>query len=232
MDTEWGGPVQLDTHGPDFKWVLAAKAGYKLAFEELVARNEKRIYRLALAITRDRADGETVLQNTFAKAYARLQDFRGDSWFSTWVLGIAANEALEKVCERHPDEVALDQSAETEDNLVPNELADWGDDPKERYTQSELKQILSKGINVLKPICRIVFLLRDMEKCSSEEVADFLGLPMPAVRSRLLRARLEMRKQLNRYFKRENHAVPSYATSGEGKQKELDNGRTISSARA
>jgi RNA polymerase sigma-70 factor (ECF subfamily) len=232
MSTEWASANRLPAKGPDFKWVLAAQAGYGLAFEELVTRNENRIYRLALNITRDQKDAETVLQNTFMKAYEHLQEFRGDSRFSKWLLRIGANEALEKVCERHPDEVALDQSAETEGNLAPKGLADWDDNPKERYTQNELKQILSEGINVLQPICRIVFLLRDVEKCSPEEVADFLGLPVPAVRSRLLRARLEMRKHLNRYFKRENHAVPSYATSAEGKQKELDNGRTISSARA
>ena len=228
MSTRWASPKRLPTKGPDFKWVLAAQAGYDLAFEELVTRNESRIYRLALNITQDQKDAENVLQNTFIKAYEHLREFRGDSRFSKWLLRIGAREALQKVSERYPDEVAVDQSAETEDNLVPNELADWDDNPKERYTQNELKQILSEGINALKPICRIVFFLRDVEKCSSEEVADFLGLPMPAVRSRLLRAHLEMRKHLNRYFKRGNHAVSSGTTLEGEKQKEMENGRTIS----
>jgi RNA polymerase sigma-70 factor, ECF subfamily len=81
MDAVRSDTTRLPAHGPDFKWVLAAQAGYLLAFEELVARNKGRVHRVALAITRGRADAETVLHNTFVKAQERLQEFRGDPGF-------------------------------------------------------------------------------------------------------------------------------------------------------
>jgi DNA-directed RNA polymerase specialized sigma24 family protein len=109
---------------------------------------------------------------------------------------------------------------------------DRDEEPREHYTRRELKRILSEGLGVLKPLNRTIFILRDLEECSSEEVANFLGLSTPAVKSGLDEARLEMRKHLNRCFKREGQAVAGCMISAEGKQKELDNARTISSARA
>lgn len=232
MNTEWVRPNRLPVKEPDFKWVLAAQAGYVVAFEELVARNESRIYRLALNTTQDWQDTEDVLQTTFVKAYEHLGEFRGNCRFSVWVLRIGAREALGKLREKHPDEFAFDQSAETEDSLMPKVPEEWTDDPRKRFSQNDLKQILSEGINVLKPTNRIVFLLRDVEKCSSQEVADVLGLSVPEVKSRLLRARLEMRSHLNRYFRRENDSVPNRTTRAKEKQKRADNERTVSSTAA
>src|SRR5437879_5177897 len=103
--SEFGSPNRLAAKGPDFKWVLAAQAGYALAFEGLVARNESRIYRLALNITRDQKDAENVLQSTFIRAYEHLREFRENSGFSKWFLRIRANEVLEKVRERHAEEI-------------------------------------------------------------------------------------------------------------------------------
>ena len=108
MSTEWASPNRLPAKSPDFKWVLAARAGYILAFEELVTRNESRIYRLALNITQDEKDAEDVLQDTFIKAYEHLHDFRGDSHFSTWLVRICVNEALQKLRKKRPREVALE----------------------------------------------------------------------------------------------------------------------------
>jgi len=230
MDTVQSDTMRLPAHGPDFKWVLAAQAGYLLAFEELVARNKGRVHRVALAITRGRADAETVLHNTFVKAHERLQELRGDSRFSTWVLGIAAKESLLKLRENDSDRCVFDQYREGE-GIAARRL-ERCEEPREHYTRRELKRILSEGLGVLKPLCRTIFVLRDLEECSSEEVANFLGLSTPAVNSGLVQARLEMRKHLNRCFKRDGQAVPSCTISAEGRQKELDNARTISSARA
>ena len=232
MDTARSDTMRLPAHGPDFKWVLAAQAGYLLAFEELVARNKRRVHRVALAITRGRADAETVLHNTFVKAQERLQEFRGDSRFSTWVLGIAAKESLLKLRGNDSDGCVFDQNAERQGISARQCRLEQDEEPREHYTRRELKRILSEGLGVLKPLSRAIFILRDLEECSSEEVANFLGLSTPEVKSSLVQARLEMRKHLSRCFKREGQAVAGCMISAEGKQKELDNARTISSARA
>jgi RNA polymerase sigma-70 factor (ECF subfamily) len=216
----------------DAKWVSAAKAGYILAFEELVTRNERRVYRFALNVTQNQSDAEDVLQSTFVKAYEHLHGFPASSRFSSWLLRIAANEALQKLREKYPEEVAHDQLPEADGTLVPHDLAAWSDNPAREYTKRELERILSEGINALKPISRVVFLLRDVEKCSVGEVADFLGLSMLAVKSRLLRARLETRGHLNYYFKRRDDPVPGRPTPLMEKEKESDNERPISSPAA
>jgi RNA polymerase sigma-70 factor (ECF subfamily) len=184
-----------------------------------------------LAITRGRADAETVLHNTFVKAQERLQEFRGNSRFSTWVLGIAAKESLLKLRGNDSDGCVFDQNAEGQGISARQCRLVRDEEPRERYTRRELKRILSEGLGVLKPLNRTIFILRDLEECSPEEVANFLGLSTPAVKSGLVQARLEMRKHLNRCFKREGQAVPGRTIPGEGKQKELDNARTIGSAR-
>jgi RNA polymerase sigma-70 factor (ECF subfamily) len=232
MDTVPSDTTRLPAHGPDFKWVLAAQAGYLLAFDELVARNKGRVHRVALAITRGREDAETVLHNTFVKAQERLQEFRGNSRFSTWVLGIAAKESLLTLRENGSGGCVFDQNTERQGISARQRRLERDEEPRERYTRRELKRILSEGLGVLKPLNRTIFILRDLEECSPEEVANFLGLSTPEVKSSLILARLEMRKHLNRCFKREGQAVAGCTISAEGKQKELDNARTISSARA
>ena len=210
MNTAWSGTAQVATHGPDFKWVLAAQAGYTLAFKELVARYEKRIYHLALTILRDAADAETVRQNTFINVSEHLQGFRGNSRFSTWVLGIAAKEALQRFREKHRDEFIIHRYAEVQSGLAVNERTDLQNNRKESFTQDDLDHFLFGEIDVLEPIARIVFLLCDLEKCPPEEVAGFLGLTPPTVKSHLLRARHELRKHLDCCGKRGSDSIPSY----------------------
>lgn len=209
MDAAWGCPAQQRTHGPDFKWVLAAQAGYRLAFEELVARYEKRIYHLGQTILRDEADAEAMRQSTFAKVYEHLQEFRGNSRFSTWVLGIAAEEAFERLREKHADRSVFDRSAEAQSNLAVNEWTGLEDNDKESFTLDDLDRFLSEGIDVPEPISGIVFILCDLEKCPLEEVAISLGLPLPAVKSHLLRARREVRRHLDCRGNRRSDSAPS-----------------------
>jgi len=182
--------------------VSAAKAGDVAAFEELVNRYERKIFRLAQNITQNREDAEDVMQDAFLKSFAHLGDFQGDSRFYTWLVRIAVNEALMKLRKRRPDQVSLDESIETENDLMPREVEDWGPTPEQRYAQTELHEILSDVIGSLDPAFRIVFLLRDLEELSTEETAQLLGLSVPAVKSRLLRARLKLRQKLNKYFQR------------------------------
>ncbi len=180
--------------------VAAAKAGNAKAFEELVNRYEHKIFRLAQNITQNREDAEDVMQEAFLKSFSNLDRFQGDSRFYTWLVRIAVNEALMKLRKRRPNQVSLDEPVETEDDSMPREIEDWGPSPEQRYAQTQLEEILSGAIAELDPAFRIVFLLRDVEELSTEETAELLGLSVPAVKSRLLRARLRLRQRLSKSF--------------------------------
>lgn len=182
--------------------VAAAKAGDISAFEALVSRYERKIFRLAQHITQNTEDAEDVSQEAFLKAYEHIGDFQGNSRFYTWLVRIAVNQALMKLRKRRTKDVSLDEEIETEDNFMPRDVEDWGPSPEERYSQEELARILSQVIGELDPPFRTVFQLRDVDDLSTEETADALGISVPAVKSRLLRARLKLRDKLNRYFLR------------------------------
>jgi RNA polymerase sigma-70 factor (ECF subfamily) len=182
--------------------VAAAKAGDISAFETLVGRYERKIFRLTQNITQNREDAEDAMQEAFLKAYEHLQSFEGNSRFHTWLVRIAVNQALMKLRKRRPNVVSLDEEVNTGEDMVPREVEDWGPSPADRYAQTELSEILTKVIGDLDPPFRIVFQLRDIEELSTEETAEALGLSVPAVKSRLLRARLKLRQTLNQYFRR------------------------------
>ncbi|HXX70957.1 MAG TPA: sigma-70 family RNA polymerase sigma factor [Candidatus Acidoferrum sp.] len=182
--------------------VAAAKAGDLSAFETLVSRYERKIFRLTQNITQNREDAEDAMQEAFLKAFEHLGEFEGNSRFYTWLVRIAVNQALMKLRRRRPNVVSLDDEIDTGEDMMPREVEDWGPSPIERYEQTELSGILSRVISELDPPFRIVFQLRDIEQLSTEETAEALGLSVPAVKSRLLRARLKLRQKLNQYFRR------------------------------
>jgi RNA polymerase sigma-70 factor (ECF subfamily) len=184
--------------------VSAAKAGDTGAFEELVNRYERKIFRLAMNITQNREDAEDVMQDAFLKSYQHLDRFQGDSRFYTWLVRIAVNEALMKLRKRRPNQVSLDEPLKDSegDESVFREIEDWGPSPEKRFAQTELNEILNSVIGELDPIFRVAFLLRDVEGLSTEDTAQILGISVAAVKSRLLRARLKLRQKLNKYFRR------------------------------
>src|SRR5205085_9530267 len=121
----------------------------------------------------------------------------------TWLVRIAVNESLMKLRKRRTAKtVSIDEDVQTEEDSVPREVADWSPNPEQLYNQSELQEILAKTIQGLPSSFRTVFVLRDVEGLSTEETAEALDLSVPAVKSRLLRARLQLRDRLNRYFKK------------------------------
>jgi RNA polymerase sigma-70 factor, ECF subfamily len=191
--------------------VQAAKNGDVQAFEELVRRYDRNVFRIAQHITHNREDAEDVVQDAFLKAYENLNQFQGQSKFYTWLVRIAVNEALMKLRRLRPGRtVSLDEDVKTEDDSLPREVADWSPNPEQQYTQAELREILTRTIQGLPPSFRTVFVLRDVEGLSTEETAEALELSVPAVKSRLLRARLQLRERLTRYFQKRD--------SGDGKQ--------------
>ncbi|HEY4362846.1 MAG TPA: RNA polymerase sigma factor [Bryobacteraceae bacterium] len=188
--------------------VSKAQAGDSSAFSELVSRYQNKIYRLAKHITQNDEDAEDVLQEAFLKAYEHIGGFQGNSKFYTWIVRIAVNEALMKLRKRKSDRtVPLDEPVDTGEEMVNREIAVWEDNPEQRYSQSEIQQILDEAVETLKPDFRTVFVLRDIEELSTEETAEALNISVPAVKSRLLRARLALREKLTRKFKRKGEDV-------------------------
>jgi len=193
---------ELEPH-PDVALVEQVRGGDVSAYDTLVRKYDRQIFRIAQHITQNREDAEDVMQDAFLKAYEKLDQFQGNSKFYTWLVRIAVNESLMRLRKRRTGKmVSIDEDVETEEGSVPRDLADWAPDPEQNYTQSELGEILRKTIQGLPPGFRIVFVLRDVEGLSTEETAETLGLSVPAVKSRLLRARLQLRERLSRYFRK------------------------------
>jgi RNA polymerase sigma-70 factor (ECF subfamily) len=189
--------------GDESVLVNAARKGDMAAFESLVKRYDRNVFRIAQHITQNREDAEDVVQDAFLKAYTNLGQFQGQSKFYTWLVRIAVNEALMRLRRRRPERmVSLDEDVKTEEDSMPREIADWTPNPEQQYNQAELKDILSRTIQGLPTSFRTVFVLRDVEGLSTEETAEALGLSIPAVKSRLLRARLQLRERLTKYFRK------------------------------
>ena len=192
---------------PDVALVEQVRAGDVTAYDTLVRKYERQVFRIAQHITQNREDAEDVVQDAFLKAYEKLDQFQGNSKFYTWLVRIAVNESLMRLRKRRTGKmVSIDEDVETEEGSVPRDLADWAPDPEMNYGQSELAEILRKTIQGLPQGFRVVFVLRDVEGLSTEETAEMLGLSVPAVKSRLLRARLQLRERLSRYFRRKKGA--------------------------
>src|SRR6202041_2034560 len=207
------GAIQNKVVGPvreELTLVQAAKRGDDSAFADLVSRYDPNVVRIAQHITQNREDAEDVVQEAFLKAYGNLKQFQEQSKFYTWLVRIAVNEALMKLRRRRPERtVSLDEEIKTEDDSLPREIADWSPNPEQQYNQAELREILTRTIQGLPPGFRTVFVLRDVEGLSTEETAAALELSVPAVKSRLLRARLPLRERLGRYFQRRENGRSS-----------------------
>ncbi|HXB61874.1 MAG TPA: RNA polymerase sigma factor [Acidobacteriaceae bacterium] len=187
---------------PDVALVERAKGGDEAAFEQLIRQYDRQIFRIARHITQNKEDAEDIVQDTFLKAYQKLHQFQGNSKFYTWLVRIAVNESLMRLRKRRNSKtVSMDEDVQTEEGSVPRDFADWTPDPEQQYGQGELGEILRKTIAGLPPGFRSVFTLRDVENLSTEETAEALGLSVPAVKSRLLRARLQLRERLSKYMK-------------------------------
>jgi RNA polymerase sigma-70 factor (ECF subfamily) len=195
---------------PDVALVARVREGDIAAYDTLVHKYERQIFRIAQHITQNREDAEDVMQDAFLKAYEKLDQFQGNSKFYTWLVRIAVNESLMRLRKRRTGKmVSIDEDVETEEGSVPRDLADWAPNPEQNYTKAELAEILRKTIQGLPPGFRVVFVLRDVDGLSTEETAETLGLSIPAVKSRLLRARLQLRERLTRYFRRKNAPAPA-----------------------
>lgn len=194
-----------DTGGEDdLALIELVLAGDRRAFEPLVRKHERRVFRVVLAVLGNVEDAEDAMQDTFIKAYRHLDQFRRESRFTTWLTRIAVNDALQKRQSRKVS-VSLDESRDVESESLPERFEPWTADPEKLYGKQEIRQLVEGAIQTLPPIYRETLVLRDVEEMSAAEAAEALGITVPALKSRLLRARLLLRESLGAHFEQRRH---------------------------
>lgn len=180
--------------------VAAARLGSPVAFQRLVECYESRILRIAQRIAHSREDAEDIKQIAFVQAFKNMDRFRGDSRFFTWLGRIAINEGLMRVRRGRVKEISLDDAIETEAGGLLRTFEDHRPNPEECYSREELRNILAKMMARLSPAYRAVLQLHDLRGFSICETAGALEITPSAAKSRLRRARLQMRKLLKHHF--------------------------------
>jgi RNA polymerase sigma-70 factor (ECF subfamily) len=200
MQGEGVVPLTETLQDADAALVAQAQGGGLEAFEELVRRHSQLIYRTLTAILGNPADAQDAMQDTLLNAFKHLAGFQGRAKFSTWLVSIAKNAALQRLRNRK-SAVSLDEdTAEAGEDFRPRQVRAWRDDPEQMYSSSEMGQLVEQGILQLPPNYRVVVILRDIEHLSTEEVARQLGLSVPALKTRLFRGRLMLREFLSPHF--------------------------------
>lgn len=173
-------------------------AGEKQLFYELICPYERSVYTAAYSVLQDDADAEEAAQEAFLKAFTHLSSFRRESKFSTWLIQISVNEArMKRRKDRKSRYESIDQPQEDEaGEYFPRDFADWREIPSEALQRTELRRALQKAIASLEPKYREVFVTRDIQHLSIAETAAALEITEACVKTRLLRARLQMRDAL------------------------------------
>jgi RNA polymerase sigma-70 factor, ECF subfamily len=184
------------TADPDAEFVARVKAGDTDAFEELVRRHGRRVYRSLIGILGSVEEAEDALQDAFLKAFQHLPEFEGRSRFSTWLVRIALNTGLQRLRGRKDFET-LDEDS---DEFRPKRIQAWTENPEDLYSREELRRLVETEVMKLPAKYRVALMLRDLEELSTEEAANALGLTIPGLKARVLRGRLMLRESMVSYF--------------------------------
>jgi RNA polymerase sigma-70 factor, ECF subfamily len=167
-------------------------------FLELIRPYERTVYATLITMLRSKEDAEDVTQDVLLKALARLQQFRRESAFGTWLIQIAINEArMRKRKMRQGTMFSLTSAADDDGAYVPKDFADWREIPSEALERSETREALATALALLEEHYRLAFILRDVNELSITETANILGITRGAVKTRLRRARLMLRDILS-----------------------------------
>lgn len=181
---------------PDFEIVVRVRNGETDAFEELVRKHGRRVYRSLLGILGSTEEAEDALQDSFLKAFQHLPNFEARSRFSTWLVRIAINTGLQRLRSRKE----VDSLDEENEEFRPRNIQAWTDTPEEFYSREELRRLVEKEVMKLPLKYRVALILRDLEELSTEEAAAALGLSIPGLKARVLRGRLMLRESMVPYF--------------------------------
>lgn len=193
-------PVSAD---PDAEFVARVKAGETDAFEELVRRHGRRVYRSLIGILGSTEEAEDAMQDAFLKAFQHLPEFEGRSRFSTWLVRIALNTGLQRLRGRKDFET-LDEDSE---EFRPRLIQAWQENPEDSYSREELRRLVETEVMKLPSKYRLALILRDLEELSTEEAANALGLTIPGLKARVLRGRLMLRESMDSYFSKAGTGV-------------------------
>jgi RNA polymerase sigma-70 factor (ECF subfamily) len=196
------------------------RAGDYSAFEELVSKFERKVYALALKLTGNTADAEEISQDVFLTIYQKLDGFRGESALSSWIYRVTANSAFMKLRDRRKRAATSYEegmAAGADDDGLPGVTAtypqsDWSSAADEQLERGELDVHLKDAIAQLPEKFKLIFLLKDVQGLSNEEIGDVVHMSVPAVKSRLHRARLFLREKLQSHI--ETNAAPRGSREG------------------
>jgi RNA polymerase sigma-70 factor, ECF subfamily len=190
----------------DEELVVRARGQDFGAFEELVERYDDKIFRLAYRFVRNETEAKEIVQDTFLSVWRKLDTFKGDSQFGSWLYRVAANAALMRLRaqRRHPEVSTEELPVDYLDNYghLPTQGENWAKRPDDELQSDELRRRIQKAVDELPEIYRTVFLVRDVEGLSTEETAEALGISVPTVKTRLHRARIALRDAIGGYFDR------------------------------
>jgi RNA polymerase sigma-70 factor, ECF subfamily len=192
------GPLKEDK---DLPLVERVKAGDHAAFNELVRRYEGKVYQLAFRLTGEEMDAMDVIQDVFVSVYTKIHTFRGHAAFSSWLYRITANAAFARLNQRkRAAAVSIDDVLPAVEEKSRDLFSEWSQKPDAALFNKEARVALERAIDSLPEDFRTVVILRDVQNMSNQDVADVLKLSIPAVKSRLHRARLALRKLLGDYL--------------------------------
>jgi RNA polymerase sigma-70 factor (ECF subfamily) len=185
--------------------IASILAGETQLYHELIRPYERSVYMMALSYMKNEADAEDVAQEAFLKAFHHLAGFRSEAKFSTWLVGIALNEARSRLRREGAVHMeSIDDTLEEGGHVSPAVLRDWREVPSEALERKEVRQILQKAITSLPEKYREVFLLRDVEELNVVETAAVLSITVGNVKVRLHRARIMLQKQLTPLLRNAN----------------------------
>lgn len=189
----------------DRELLSRAQAGEMDAFEDLVERHRDKVFGVAQRILRSAADAAEVAQDTFLSAYQHLMEFRGEAAFGSWVHRIAANQALMRLRHQKVVQSAVDELRGPEFNhrgsLIDPPRPEWARDAEDQVLDAELREAIQQATDRLPDAYKQVFLLKDVEGLSYEQIAEATGDSIPAIKSRLHRARLALREAIEAFYK-------------------------------
>jgi RNA polymerase sigma-70 factor (ECF subfamily) len=187
------------TEYDDDRLVELSQAGDKEAFSELVARYKPACMKLALSMLRVREDAEDEVQTAIWKAYRHIDQFQRESRFFTWLTRIVANQCLMRIrSQKRARFLYIDEGLEREE-ISTYELRSTDISPEQDLARTEIAAVLDHEIRRIPPLLRSVFLLRDVHELPMQAVAEQLGISVAAAKSRLLRARTELRERLQKH---------------------------------
>lgn len=194
----------IDETTADHDLIAQFKKGSMEAMEKIVDRYEKRIFSFGLRICGHTQDAEDVMQETFLNAFRSLGRFRGETRLKNWLFTIAANACKRKRRKKKGEperELSLEAFMPAEGAGTPYEIPDTSKDPAQDLLRSELRGVIESAVRSLPRRYRLVFLLRDIEGFSTRETGRILGITGKAVKTRLHRARLHLREEINSHYK-------------------------------